>query len=96
MPSLNVFSRLGRKSRESGNYEESDCSQQRKIQSNVLSEEDLKQLTGFVQQAALERHLNYCGIPYFRGRGKIYTTDALITEAGLAKAGMKQYKRAPV
>ena len=49
---------------------------------NLIEFSDLQRLTGYNRLADVERCLSAAGIRYFPGRGGIWTTMALVNQAG--------------
>lgn len=54
---------------------------------SVLTHERLSEITGYVREGDIERCLRDQGIPIFRGKKGIFSTERLITETGLIRYG---------
>lgn len=60
---------------------------------SIISNDMLKKITGYVQEAAMERSLKEQGIACFNSPNGIWTTTGLIKEAGLIRMGYKSPTR---
>lgn len=61
----------------------------------LVTQEQLLELTGLRQKAALRRHLKAAGVPFKEIAGRILTTEDALTASMVANRGKKKRRKEP-